>query len=195
MNEMTRVVADAEPPIAPATPVGRFDARFTSAEFLRMIDRGAFEDWKIELVSGELQRMPPPGNDHSRLQVDVITGLASVCSKARVRGETGVDLGDDTVLGCDAALLKQPQTGNQMVRPDQLLVVVEVAETSRFRELDLKRTLYATAGVETYWVIDGKARTVYVHAEPTDGDYINVRTVRFGEPLAVPGTDATITLS
>ena len=41
---------------------------------------------------------------------------------------------------------------------------------------------------------DGQRGVVHVYGEPVAGDYAQIATVRFGAPLAVPGTDATITL-
>jgi Uma2 family endonuclease len=40
-------------------------ARFTTAEFLRMGESGAFDDIKVELVDGELERMNPPQTAHA----------------------------------------------------------------------------------------------------------------------------------
>lgn len=185
MNQMTRIVA---------APVEHFAARFTTAEFLRMVETDAFEDWKVELIEGELQRMPPPGNDHSRHVVDVVAGLLSVAAKALVRAETGIDLGDDTVVGCDAALLREVAVGRGMMRPENVLLAVEIAETTLDRDLGMKRRKYAEAGIPFYWVVDGTRAVVHVHAEPAGGDYAEIHTVRFGQPIAVPGVDAAITL-
>lgn len=185
MNQMTRVVA---------APPESFRARFTTAEFLRMCGSGAFEDWQVELVDGELQRMPPPGNDHSRLQISVIAALLSIAPKDLVRAETGIDLGDDTVLGCDAALLREPVSGNQMLLPSAVALVVEVAESTVGRDLGMKRTKYAGVGIAAYWVVDSARSVIHVHAEPIDGDYADIHTVKFGQPLVVPGMTETITL-
>lgn len=186
MNEMTRIVA---------APVEAWKAPITTAEFLRMCEADVFEDGKIELVDGELIRMPPPGNDHSRIQVLIVARLLSVAGETLVRGDTAIDLGGNTVLGFDAGLLRQEVSGRQPLRPDQLLLVVEVSETTQHRDLELKRRKYAEAGIDTYWVIDESRGIVHVHREPQAGVYVDTRTVRFGEPLTVPGTDATITLS
>lgn len=60
--------------------------------------------------------------------------------------------------------------------------------------MGLKRMLYTQAGIPTYWVIDGVRRVAHVYAEPVEGDYSSVHTVRFGEALPVPGSDAAVTL-
>lgn len=185
MNEMTRIVASPE----------SFKARFTTAEFQRMCENDVFEDWKIELIDGELERMQQPKNAHSMRQAAVMIQLAQAAGLDRTRGEIGTDLGDDTVVAADAAVLNAPILENRWLGSTELLLVVEVAETTRDRDLGMKRRKYARAGVPFYWVIDGERAVVHVFDGPDKGDYVGIALVRFGEPLAVPGTDATITLS
>jgi len=66
--------------------------------------------------------------------------------------------------------------------------------TTLDRDMGAKRIDYARAGIAHYWVVDGERRVVHVFADPVSGDYADVRTVRFGAPLAVPGTGSVITL-
>ena len=81
-----------------------------------------------------------------------------------------------------------------MLRPDEVALVVEIADTTLSHDLGLKCRKYAEAGVPVYWVVDASRAVVHVHAEPVEGDYVEIHTVRFGQPLAVPGTDRAITL-
>lgn len=186
MNQMTRVVA---------APPESFQARFTTAEFLRMCDSGAFEDWKVELVDGELERMQQPFNNHAMRQAQIVFLLAQAIGVELVRGEVGIDLGNDTVLACDAAVLHQAVTGNRRLRAEDLALAIEISETTLSRDLGMKRRKYAAARIPLYWVVDGDRSVIHVHAEPVDGDYADIHTVRFGQPLAVPGTDASIVLT
>lgn len=185
MNEMTRIAAAPE----------SFKARFTTAEFLRMCDSDAFEDWKVELIDGELERMPPPNRMHSFMQTTIVGKLLALLGPERVCVEIGVDLGHDTVVGADVALLHVPMAEARWLRADEVVLAVEVAETTVTRDTVMKLAKYARAGVPHYWVVDRARSITHVYAEPLDGDYARFDTVRFGEPLAVPGTDATITLS
>lgn len=169
-------------------------ARFTSAEFLRMIESGAFEGMKVELIDGELERMNPPMGGHAAAQANVVFYLAQAVGVALVLGETGLVIDDSTVVACDAALLRQPIAENRFLTPDDVLLVVEIAQTTQSRDMGLKRMLYAQASIPTYWVIDGVRRVIHVYADPVEGDYSSVHTVRFGAPLAVPGSNAAITL-
>ena len=186
MNQMTRITA---------APAEGFSARFTTAEFLRMIEADVFGDDKVELIEGELQRMTPPGNDHSRVQITVLAGLLAIVSRELVRGDTGIELEEGTLVGFDAAVLRGPVEGRRMLRPDEVTLVVEVAETSLTRDLGVKRRKYAEAGIPVYWVVDGSRSVVHVHAEPFEGEYIDNHSVRFGQPLAVPGSDEHIVLT
>ncbi len=159
-----------------------------------MCEVGAFDDIKVELVNGELERMPPPGNEHGRRQMMVGIRLSRIIAEELLRGEVGIDLGKDTVLGCDAAILVAPVSGNRILRPEEVALAVEAAETTAARDMGMKRLKYADAGIAHYWVIDGARSVVHVWSEPLNGDYAQVGIVRFGEPLAVPGTDQTIVI-
>lgn len=169
-------------------------ARFTAPEFLHMVESGAFEGMKVELIDGELERMNPPMGGHAAAQASVVFYLAQTMGVALVLGETGLVIDDSTVVACDAALLRQPVVENRFLTPDDVLLVVEIAQTTQNRDMGLKRMLYARAGIPTYWVIDGVRRGTHVYADPVEGDYSSVHTVRFGEALAVPGCEAVITL-
>lgn len=168
--------------------------RFTTADFQRMIEVGAFEDMWVELIDGELERMPPPGRQHGRGQMGLIARLLGLFGEARVLADVAVDLGGDTVVGPDIMVLKAEGGDRILVAGDELLLAVEVAYSSHDRDLQLKRRLYAGAGVPTYWVVDVDRRAIHVFDRPHGGDYVGIDLVRFGEPLAVPGSEATITL-
>lgn len=109
--------------------------------------------------------------------------------------EAGIDAGEDTVLTCDVAVLRAPMTDKRFLRPEEIVLAIEIAETTIARDLGMKRTKYAGAKIADYWVVDSSRRVVHAHRDPVDGEYADVSTVRFGEPLTVPGTDATITIT
>lgn len=168
--------------------------RFTTADFQRMIETGAFDNMWVELVEGELERMPPPGNEHSVRQLDLLAALLEVLPKALIRGEIGIDLGNDTVLGCDAVVLKHAVTRKGPLSVEDPVLLIEIAVSTRERDLGYKRQRYAAAGIPTYWVIDEARAVVHVFDQPDGSDYRGIDLVRFGEPLVLPGSDETIML-
>ena len=189
MNKMTRIVA-AQPE--------SYRARFTVAEFERMCEADAFGDMKVELVGGEIERLNLPKNEHSRLQSLVMAGLLKALGDKgveRVRGDVGIVMDCETVLGGDATLLAHPVTERRWLRPEEVTLIVEIADTTVARDLGMKQPRYAAASIPFYWVVNSSARVTHIFAQPSGGSYQVVDLVRFGESLAVPGTDATITLS
>lgn len=118
MNQVTRVEQGT---------TESFKARFTTAEFERMIQADAFGDAKIELVDGELERSQQPKNHHAMRQTRLVMSMGGLVGVEWVRGEAGVDLGGDSILACDAALLRVPIHDNRWMVPGDLLLVVEVA--------------------------------------------------------------------
>ena len=171
-------------------------ARFTTAEFLRMGESGAFDDMKVELVDGELEHMNPPMSNHSWYQSQVFAALLPIARAAGlfVLAETGLRLSETTVRACDVALVRTRPNENRLFSAADIVLAVEIAETTLARDLGAKRTDYARVGIANYWVVDGASSMIHVFGEPIDGDYAQVRTVRFDEQILVPGTEATITI-
>ena len=74
-------------------------------------------------------------------------------------------------------------------KPEDLHLVVEIADTSVRFDLTTKAALYARAGITEYWVLDVAGRRLLVHREPRSGHYASV--VAYSEeesvaPLAAP---------
>ena len=73
-------------------------ARFDTAEFRHMGATGAFDGMKIELVGGELERMPFPLSEHAARQAQIGIRLSGLLPETRIMGGVGIDLDNDTVL-------------------------------------------------------------------------------------------------
>ena len=73
------------------------------------------------------------------------------------------------------------QHKTRLVLGDEILLAIEVADTSLRQDLVRKRDLYARAGVTEYWVADIPARRIVVHRAPANGQW--------GEVFALTGAD------
>ena len=69
-------------------------------------------------------------------------------------------------------------------RPEDVLLLVEVADTTVGQDRQRKIPLYARLGIPEVWLADVNAQAVDIHTEPSDGDYSNVQNV---------GMDGTLT--
>ena len=170
-----------------------FRARFTTGEFAQVFAAAVPLDIRLELVDGYLERMTPPMGAHSTRQTAVSGMLWSVLQE-RAMVEAAIDLGDDTVLVCDVAILYRPMSEQRFLRADEVIVAVEIAETTLDRDLGLKRTAYARAGIPHYWVVDGPHGQVHVFELQPHGDYGPATLIPFGRALPIPGTDRTIVI-
>ncbi|MGB8700631.1 MAG: Uma2 family endonuclease [Thermosynechococcaceae cyanobacterium] len=59
----------------------------------------------------------------------------------------------------------------QHPRPDQVYLVVEVADTTLKQDCEIKDKLYAQAGIADYWVLDLKHRQIHIFRNPTSRGY------------------------
>jgi Uma2 family endonuclease len=57
------------------------------------------------------------------------------------------------------------------LRPEHVLLLVEVADTSLRHDREVKGPLYAAAGVAEYWIVDVEGRAIETYSDPTPGGY------------------------
>ena len=67
--------------------------------------------------------------------------------------------------------------------PGDVLLVVEVADTSIWYDAKVKAGLYAEFGIPEYWLLDIHKDVVVIRTDPADGDYRQVETKRRGEAI------------
>jgi Uma2 family endonuclease len=80
-------------------------------------------------------------------------------------------------------------------QPADLLLVVEIANTTLGFDLTVKARLYARAGIADYWVLDVPGRRMIVHRDPLEGEYRTVASYAEEEsvaPLAAPGSELRV---
>ena len=176
-------------------PIPRIDthaaapARFSTAEFLAMCDAGAFNDMKVELIDGEIFRMSPPYATHALYQSRLIVALhRAITGQAElvVLGETGITLREGLVRSCDAAVIRRIDE-RRMLRPDDIVVLVEISDTTLADDLGGKRFDYAAAGIANYLVVDINGKQSHALSDLREGDYACGDRLRFGSKVEFPG--------
>jgi Uma2 family endonuclease len=158
--------------------------RFTVQEFERMGAAGIIdEDERVELLDGQIVQMTPIGVRHAA-RVTTLTRLfyATVGDRAVVSVQNPLLLSDLSLPQPDLVLLKPPEHRYERRRPvsEDVLLLVEVADTSGPRDRGVKLSLYAQAGIPEYWIVDLEKNLIEVHRSPAGDRYVSV------EPLA-PG--------
>ncbi len=171
---------------------------FTVTEYNRMGETGILkEDDRVELIEGEIVEMSPIGRRHAAC-VDRLTELLSerLWRRAIVRVQSPIVLNDYAEPQPDVALLRRREDfyERSLPTPDDVLLIVEVADTTLEYDRQIKVPLYARAGISEVWIVNLSDGQVEVYTQPAEGAYRNVR--RYGRGEAINSTDAAgLTLS
>ncbi len=124
--------------------------------------------------------------------------LVQVFGRQYVNPETPIDVapGDNLINEPEPDLIvlakDQREITNENPQPAEVLLVVEIADSSVKFDLTVKARLYARAGIADYWVVDIPSRRVIVHRDPRDGEYRSVTAYSDQEsvcPLAAPDAE------
>jgi Uma2 family endonuclease len=172
--------------------------RFTVKEYYLMAKAGILgEDDRVELIDGEIVEMAPIGSRHAARVKRLIQLLSQrVGSSAIVSAQDPVRLSEHSEPQPDIALLRPRDDfyASAHPGPQDVLLIIEIADTSIDYDRQVKVPLYARAGIPEYWLVDLPGQRIEVYRDPAAGEYRQVRLVRQGERL-VPEAFPSLELS
>lgn len=168
-------------------------ARLTARDFWVLADSGAFSDFaKSELIEGELFVVNSVHSRHARihamLTIEIGIALKAMKSSLIPLAAPSVDLSDDSVPEPDIAIARRAEGKGTPV--DQVVLAVEISDSSLKMDLGRKQRLYARAGIPEYWVANVAKGTLRQHWEPGADGYAQTRDISFGERIeavTIPG--------
>ena len=167
----------------------------TIAEYDRMIADGLFEPCEqhhVELIHGELREMSPIGSPHEVILDHLTEWSFNVLPKGKVwvRVQNSIGIPElDSAPQPDLAWVARRDYSRGRPMGEDVLLIVEVSDSSLRFDLGRKADLYAAAAIADYWVVDTSAHAIVVHRDPADGHYRNVQTYRVSDelrPLRIP---------
>lgn len=151
-------------------------------EYYRMAEVGLLApDARVELIEGEIIDMPPIGTDHAGV-VSLLVHLLvpAVGARAVVQPQAGVRLDPRSEPQPDLALLA-PRADfyrHQHPAPGDVLLLVEVSDSTLRYDLGVKVPLYARHGIPEVWIVDLQHDELHVFGTPQGGQYLDHRIVR-----------------
>ena len=165
-------------------------ATWSVAEYHHMRDRGILDQRQCELINGEIWDMAPEGEFHRFVNHRGVKYLRELMQeKAEVFEAHPITLKDSEPQP-DIAIAHLPDTRylTHHPYPDDIYWLIEVSDSTLAYDLEKKRTLYASAGIKEYWVIDVVDRQMTVFRDIKDDDYISQQTIKTGiiHPLDFP---------
>ncbi len=146
------------------------------------------EDARVELVEGEIVEMSPIGSRHAWCVARLTSLLVGAAGgRAVVWPQNPVELDDHSEPQPDLALLRPDVETGANPGPEDLLLVVEVADSSLAFDRRVKAPLYARAGIPLLWIVDLPARCVEVLSDPSPAGYHHRQLQVPGDRLVLPG--------
>jgi Uma2 family endonuclease len=176
--------------------------RITREQYHSLTEAGVFspeDERQIELIRGIMVVPVKEGPWHGGT-TNLLTELLSEAyrSKAMVSIRNPVGLGNDSEPQPDFTILRWRDDYYMLAIPEaaDVILLIEIADTSRAYDLGTKHDLYAEHGIREVWVIDRQLKAVHVFRNPQDGLFLESRVCREEEALTLPESGgATIKVS
>ena len=161
---------------------------FTVAEYYAMADVGILsENDRVELLDGDIITMPPIGDWHAA-SVDRLNNVLAPLQQGRaiVRVQNPTRLNDISEPLPDVMLLRWRDDfyGGGHPGPADVLLLIEVSDSSIDYDRSDKLSAYARAGIREVWIVNREDQRIEAYTDPIDGDYANVRYAGRGENIA-----------
>jgi Uma2 family endonuclease len=167
--------------------------RFTVDDYHRIAAAGVLgEDDRVELIEGEIIEMSPIGTRHAAC-VNRLTRIfaGGLGERAVVAVQNPLHVSDLSEPQPDLAVLAPRTDAYEAAhpRPHDVLLLIEVADTSLPVDQHVKAPLYALSGIRELWIVDVEGGRIQILREPAPDGYRSARMAARGDavqPLAFP---------
>jgi Uma2 family endonuclease len=151
---------------------------FTVEEYHRMADAGIFHpDERVELIEGEIVQMSPISPRHAGCVIDANRMFVMrLGERAVVSPQNPVVIQPRSEPQPDLLLLRPRAVSYSRVHPasEDVLLAVEVADTTARYDRLVKSRLYARAGIAEFWLLLAMEGAVEVYRTPGAAGYANL---------------------
>ena len=161
--------------------------RFSVGDYHRMAELQFFPTGQqIELLNGEIVEMSPINSKHA-FAVDQLTEwlVLHLHQHALIRVQNPVFLDEFSEPEPDLTVAKRRKDLFKTAhpRPEDILFLIEIADSSLAKDRTVKLPLYAAAGIPETWLVDLEGECVEVHTEPSANGYGKTQVFRKGEMI------------
>ncbi|MDN5870994.1 MAG: Uma2 family endonuclease [Nitrococcus sp.] len=149
--------------------------RLTTADYHKMGAAGVFGPTdRVELIEGEIIDMAPIGSTHAGVVALLIKLLVrALADQAIVNVQNPVVLGDHSEPQPDLSVSRPRADFYRGAHPTpaDILLLIEVAESSVNFDREVKLPLYARHNVPEVWLVDLRQKALAIHRAPLEGAY------------------------
>jgi Uma2 family endonuclease len=139
--------------------------RFTAEEYHRMGEAGILRrDERVELIYGEVVEMNPIGSRHAACvrELNWLLGR-QLGDEFRVDVQNPVRLDQGLEPQPDLAVVRARDYRGSLPTPEDVLLLIEVADTSPAYDRSVKLPMYAEAGIREVWIVDLMGQSIERH--------------------------------
>ena len=176
------IMLKAPPAVIPAP------RKFTVAEYYRMAEAGILHpDERVELIEGEIIVMAPIGNHHAAWVAQIIElFLSKALGTLTLWSQSSLPLSDGSTPEPDIVLLRRREDFyfGSRPSPEDILLVIEVSDTTLNYDRNVKVPLYAGNNVPETWLMNLEANCIEVYREPGAQGYQQSLILHRGDTIA-----------
>lgn len=148
---------------------------FTVEEYHKLIEVGILtEDDRVELINGEIIAMSPINSNHAGI-VNRLSRilLKKLDLKATITIQNPILLTDSSEPEPDLTIAHFSENDyiSKHPGPSDIYLVLEVSDSTLVYDQSIKATLYATANIPEYWIINLLDRQIEIHRQPKNDEY------------------------
>lgn len=144
--------------------------RFTIEEYHRLAELGFFhEDDRIELIRGEIIQMAAKGTPHTTCCRNLLEELAAlIVGRAKLQCQDPITLPSKSEPEPDFAILRKRADNYLSAHPTppDVLLVIEIADSTLKYDQETKLSVYAEAGISDYWLFNLVNNHLGTYSEP-----------------------------
>jgi len=159
--------------------------RFSISEYHEMDESGLLTcDTPTELLDGEIFDMSPINSLHAAAVKRLNRLLSRLLGDSVLLSvQDPIRLSDNSEPQPDIAVLRfrDDYYANEHPTPDDILLIIEVADSTIYKDRNVKMPLYALAGIPETWLVDLGNQTVEVFLQPQFGNYADTKVYELGE--------------
>lgn len=160
---------------------------FTVHDYHLMGEKGILpSDQRFELIHGEIIEMSPSKSYHAGVINDLIIIFGELLEKKwMLTVQNPIVLNDYNEPEPDLAIAKRRKDRYKKShpKPEDILVLIEVADSTLEKDREMKLPLYASAGIPETWIINLQDQQIEVSTEPSEKGYANLHIYRKGDVI------------
>jgi Uma2 family endonuclease len=163
--------------------------KFTTQQYHLMHEAGVFPQGdRLELINGEIKEMSPIGRKHA-VCVTRLNELffSRLLGKVQIWSQNPILLDNGSEPQPDLAILKRREDfyTNALPTPSDILLIIEVADSTIVYDREVKMPLYAAVGIPEMWLFDVNKKTIEGYSQPSASGYKQMNRYEQNDTLSM----------